>query len=314
MTDKSVTEQAASWVARGDASPLDEASQQELNGWLDADPRHRGAYLRALAAWHLLDRGRALAGEKREPRLLLRSSNRKAYIWVSGVLAAGIAGFTVFQLSATHLHTQLGELRRIPLADGSLAELNTQSELEISMTHQERQVRLKEGEVWFQVAKDPTRPFVVAAGSVRVQALGTSFAVRRHAAGVEVLVTEGAVATWVSGQEQNKLRVAAGSKANFSEKTTQPPSTAPVDPADIDRTLAWREGQIVFKGTTLADAVAEFNRYNARKIVVTQPSLQSRRVVGWFHTNDPAGFAEAAARMLGGKVAEEKDTIQIGGQ
>jgi transmembrane sensor len=46
-----------------------------------------------------------------------------------------------------------------------------------------RQVKLDRGEAWFQVAKDPQRPFVVESGPVRVRAVGTAFSVRRREGG-----------------------------------------------------------------------------------------------------------------------------------
>src|SRR3546814_15118414 len=75
-----------------------------------------------------------------------------------------------------------------------------------------RQVALKDGEAWFQVAKDRARPFVVEIGDVRVRAVGTAFAVKRTAAGVDVPVTEGVVEIWRVGDEANIQRVKAGAR------------------------------------------------------------------------------------------------------
>src|SRR3546814_6499165 len=75
--------------------------------------------------------------------------------------------------------TAIGEIRRVPLSDGSLAAVNTQTTLDVTMKPELRQVALKDGEAWFQVAKDRSRPFVVEVGDVRVRAVGTAFAVKR---------------------------------------------------------------------------------------------------------------------------------------
>src|SRR3546814_16020939 len=76
-----------------------------------------------------------------------------------------------------------------------------------------RQIALKSGEAWFQVAKDRARPFVVEIGDVRVRAVGTAFSVRREANGVDVQVTEGVVEVWRVGDEANIRRVSAGPRA-----------------------------------------------------------------------------------------------------
>src|SRR3546814_7473302 len=82
--------------------------------------------------------------------------------------------------------------------------------LDVTMKPEVRQVALKDGEAWFQVAKDRARPFVVEIGDVRVRAVGTAFAVKRTAAGVDVQVTEGVVEIWRVGDEAKIQRVKEG--------------------------------------------------------------------------------------------------------
>jgi transmembrane sensor len=81
--------------------------------------------------------------------------------------------------------------------------------------------------------------------------------------------------------------------------------------ADVERSLAWREGEIVLEGETLDEAVAQFNRYNARKLVISDPGLAAEKLVGQFRATDPQTFAEAVATTLGAKVEEEGDTIRL---
>jgi transmembrane sensor len=51
---------ASAWVVREDRATLNPAEQAELDAWLAADERRQGAYVRAHAAWSMMDRGRAL--------------------------------------------------------------------------------------------------------------------------------------------------------------------------------------------------------------------------------------------------------------
>src|SRR6185312_13816101 len=135
-------------------------------------------------------------------------------------------------------------------------------------------------------------PFLVSAGDVRVRAIGTAFSVRRRDDGADVLVTEGVVETWTVSSEDRKRLVSAGSKVFVSDIAG--PSTVVDASMQIDRVLAWRDGEIALDGETLADAAEEFNRYNRRKIFI-DPTLSDKRLVGWFHTNEPETFAHAAA-------------------
>jgi len=198
-----IDDEAADWAVRVDAHGLDVEHEPELQAWLGGDVRRAGALLRAQAAISFLDRGRALAnGAPTVEAVAAERPSRRALIAGVGgaATAALVGGVGLWAARPQRLDTRLGEIRRVPLADGSLVAINTKTALEVAMKPKSRRVLLKEGEAWFQVAKDPERPFVVAAGPVRVRAVGTAFSVRRGdeaGAGVDVMVTEGVVETWI---------------------------------------------------------------------------------------------------------------------
>lgn len=295
---------AARWVVRVDRDP---EMRGKLEAWLAGDRRRMGAYARAEAGWTHLDRASVLAVKASASNPLMR---RRGVIGGLGALAAGLAAALVApRLLAQRYGTALGEIRRVPMADGSVAAINTSSELEVSMQPRLRAVKLERGEAWFAVAKDPGRPFVVESGPVRVRAVGTAFSVRKHEGGSDVLVTEGVVEVWTEDGRTPPRRVAAGQRvfADNSAGVLAPPKAD----ADLTRQLAWRDGQIVLDGQTLAEAAAEFNRYNDRKIEVPDTRLADERFVGWFRTNDPEGFAEAAATTFDGKVLISGDAIVL---
>jgi transmembrane sensor len=302
--------EATAWAIRIDADGLDPAAEAALETWLAGDRRRRGALLRAQAALSLLDRGRALP--KTPPAAASRFhglvSRRAAVAAGVGVLAAGGATWLAWPEPGRRYRTAVGEIRRVPLPDGSLAAINTNSQLEVAVTPTKRQVKLGQGEAWFQVAKDAERPFVVEAGLVRVRAVGTAFSVRVLDHGVDVAVTEGVVETWAIGGEAQMIRLAAGAKAFV---TPQEPLQAMAAPVEIDRKLAWRGGQIALDGESLAAAAAEFNRYNTRKVVIDDPVLASEGLVGFFNTNEPESFARAAAATLDARVVEDGEYIRL---
>lgn len=303
---------AARWVVRVDRDSENPALRAELQAWLAGDRRRVGAYARAEAAWTHMDRASVLAfidtPRTAGPPLM----RRRGVIAGCGALAASLAAAAVApRLLSRRYDTALGEIRRVPMSDGSVAAINTDSVVEIAMRPRLRAVKLERGEAWFAVAKDPERPFVVESGPVRVRAVGTAFSVRKRDGGSDVLVTEGVVEVWRQGDTGPPRRVAAGQRV-FAENEAGGP-TAPTADADLGRQLAWRDGQIVLDGQTLAEAAAEFNRYNDRKIVVADPRLANERFVGWFRTNDPEGFAEAAATTFKGGVTRGRDTIVLRG-
>jgi transmembrane sensor len=196
----------------------------------------------------------------------------------------------------------------VPLPDGSVVAINTQSTVEVAMHPNVREVTLTRGEAWFRVAHDTKRPFIVSAGRIRVRAVGTAFSVRRHDEGADVVVSEGAVETWTTGEEDRRVRIAAGAKAYLAEY--EPPKVVQAS-ADVERSLAWREGQIVLEGETLDEAAAHFNRYNARKLVILDPGLAEEKLVGQFRATEPMTFAGAVATTLGATVEEQGNTIRL---
>lgn len=313
----SIDEEATTWVVRQSSGPLDEADQRAFEDWYDLGPRQQGAYLRAQAIWRSLDKATVQPNlrpdAKSRGRVTARPSRRA--VLSAGLAASAAAGITAAvwatrRTDAQAFTTTVGEVRKIPLSDRTLASLNSESRLEVRMTPKLRRVVLVSGEALFNVAKNPQRPFVVEAGDVFVRAIGTAFSVRRWATGADVLVTEGVVETWNAAGAGHARRISAGERAFVSNRAE---SFAVVSaPEDIQRRLAWRDGNIVLDNQTLAEAALEFNRYNRLKIVITDPELQSHRFVGQYRTDQPEQFADAVHALLGATVTRQGDRIAIG--
>jgi len=248
-TAQHIETRAAEWVVRMDRG-LSSGEQAALDEWLDGDGRRRGALLRARAVW-IAAAAPVAANDARFSRL-----PRRAVLGAGlGMAAAVGAGMVIVPLlTRQRLTTQIGEIRRVPLADGSLAAINTDAAVEVDLGAKVRTVALQKGEAWFQVAKDEQRPFVVTAGQIRVRAVGTAFSVRRKSMGAVVMVTEGVVEVWSeTGGTRRKVR--AGEQVFVSNGAG---ATTPVSrPLEMERALAWRDGQIVLDGDTVAEAAAE---------------------------------------------------------
>lgn len=209
------------------------------------------------------------------------------------------------------LQTAIGELRNVPLSDNSVASINSGTRLEVRMSMAERRIALQQGEAWFQVAKDAARPFVVAAGAVRVTAVGTAFAVQRQPGGADVVVTEGVVEVARAGHRA-VVRVAAGEQAFVPERDGA--INVRRQPDAATRQLAWREGMIMLNNDTLARAVAQFNRYNTRQILIADPALRNRTLVGNYRINEAEHFANDVRALFKVPVVVTAEQIRIGGK
>lgn len=304
---------AASWVLRLDRSPNDAKLKADLEAWMKDDKRRRGAFLQAEAAWAMLDQMPWPAREESLPhpsviRAVTKAPHRRQMLLGGlGLAVAAGAGFWALSRPDASYATVIGEIRKIPLPDGSMVAVNTASKISVLMQASERRVRIDSGEAWFEIAHDTARPFVVEAGHLRVQAAGTAFSVRRLEGGEEILVSDGAVEASVRGLDP--ARVSAGEVAMTTSGVL---SIQKLGLEDIGRKLAWREGNIDLAGDTLLEAVGEFNRHNQRQLVITDHTLSDRRLYGVFHANDPEAFAKAVAVSLAAPVAVQTDRIEIG--
>ena len=89
--------------------------------------------------------------------------------------------------------TAVGERSTVNFVDGTVADLNTDTELRLQFTEEHRSVELIRGQALFNVARDESRPFVVLAGDQRIVAVGTVFDVRINGSEVAVTLVEGRV-------------------------------------------------------------------------------------------------------------------------
>lgn len=321
-----IEREAAQWVMRIDREGRDPALLAALDGWLAGDRRRRGALLQTEAVWALLDelgdaklkrgaawsdgRGGNEAGESGDPHSWL--TRRGLFAGAGAAMAASALGLFFLARTGEEYATATGEIRQVPLTDGSVAAINTASLLEVNVTQEHRTVRLIKGEAWFKVAKDPTRPFTVSAGRARVEALGTAFSVRLYDNGADILVTEGIVEAWPNGTEGHRVRLIAGETAFVAEDAAIVRSSSGA--TNVDRALAWREGKIEFDGESLLEAVNNFNRYNYRKIIIVDHNIAGEKLYGIFRIDDPEGFSLAVQHALDVKADTTLPSeIRIGG-
>ena len=214
---------------------------------------------------------------------------------VAATLVLASSGvYLVLSSNGQRYVTPIGGITSVPMADGSNVTLNTDSQIRIALTDSERRVELGHGEAFFEVSKDPGRPFIVRAGSKRVIAVGTKFSDRREGDDIEVVVTEGRVR--VEDRAARRDSRADGSADVF----LTPGSIARAGEAGVlvqrktlpeaEEQLSWRTGVLMFRDQNLGEAAAEFNRYNVRKIVIQDPSVASLKIEGNFRATNVEGF------------------------
>ena len=348
-------EEAASWIARLDRGDLDSAEREALRVWLAAAPSHRRALERMAQLWGALDCMAVLAElfplDVATPQRRWQQRATAAALGAAALFAIVAVGWnlqqsrhdapseTIAQVAPSELvyRTGLGERTVVPLDDGSVVTLNTQSEIRVRYDNATRNIQLSRGEAHFKVAKNPQRPFVVFAGHGSVRALGTAFNVRVADQQVEVVVNEGVVEVQTDKLQTDKLqaekaqadktpienmsaRTAAsaasersvvlkqGSAVSYSGRVAQPQA---LPPQRIEQRLAWRRGKWMFEGETLAEVLGEVARYSDRRIVIADPALASLRIGGYFDIGDVDGLMSALESGFGIRVESDGTALKL---
>lgn len=229
------------------------------------------------------------------------------------MLAVASVVVYVFNPSPSDYVTGIGESRKINLEDGSTLTMNTRTRVKVWYTHKQRDLQLLDGEALFAVARDPNRPFRVHVGRTIVEAVGTEFGVRKDKHGTRVSVVEGRVKIFDNQGaaplilNPNAVAWTDVGAADFQRPMTPVPVGAheearitehgegsadfevdrhEVTPQDIQRHLAWTNGQLIFENATLEDTVAEFNRYNRRQMRIDDPDIAKLHIGGAFRSTD----------------------------
>jgi transmembrane sensor len=312
-----IADEAAAWVVRCERG-LGPAEQDDLSQWLAADPQHGTQLARHRRHWRRLDQlvhWQPQHSAIPNPDLLapgLGIRCRRLLVPSLALMAAAIV-LALFLRSpdATLSSRSNPAAPLLPLAgqhmlpDGSSVELNRGAAVDLRYTDRERRVLLREGEAHFIVTKGDPRPFVVAARSIDVRAVGTAFNVRVDAGVVEVLVTEGRVRVDATpaGNRGPTPRHETNTAAPLIPVLTtrqravvslapqlEPPRIATLTAVEIERVLAWQHRLLHFTDAPLSEILAEFNRRNRVQLNLLEPELAAVHLTVTFRSDNIDGF------------------------
>ena len=317
-TRDKIAREASVWVVRL-ADPNAAPDQtRAFEAWRSQSPRHDVAYERAAAIWRRLDRLQALGqgSSKIDPDLLAPRTPRKLHWpsarplqWAAAAasVAAVLAGAVAANVWASPAYASgVGERRLVLLADGTQAELNTNSKIVVHFRHGKREVVVVRGEVLFKIV-DQTRPFIVIAKHASVQTQRAELDVRIRTGAADIVMRQGDAT--VTAQPVAFVQDGAPPRRLLSNTDAEAGpggvSVRQIPSAEVDRVLAWRQGGIELSGQTLAQAVEEFNRYNRRQLVVADASISTLRLAGYFQCDDLPGFVGAVTAAFPVNVAQD---------
>lgn len=316
-------EEAGDWIAaigRG----LTEEEEQALGAWLSSSRANYNVFMELARLWDDMDGLERLADLFPEPAPKRRYPSSRALLTMAASIVVALTLFTVFQTQdiadqsldelvsfdmAESYNTAIGEQSTHQLIDGSTITLNTNSSVRVDFTEWNRILILERGEVHIKVAHDPNRPLSVIVGNKVVQAVGTEFNVEiTQDQSIELVVSDGVVMVGVADATdteaspdtpllltQSSTIVGAGEGALIAanDKNAESVEAERVASGEIAVKLSWREGNLIFRGESLEEAVTEVGRYTAVEFVFLDEDAKAVRVAGLFKAGDVEGLLAA---------------------
>lgn len=340
MTDKrnivhfpnadTLEEEAAAWIVRLDGENATADDHAAFEAWCAQGPQYAEAARKAAVAWESLDALSRFKDRKESPlarptlmeRMGFEVRHRVAGLGGLAAAAAILIGLFIAAPFAppdnpsTFVHrTVIGDQKTVALPDGSELLLNTDSEVEVALTDNGRDIKLHRGEVHFTVAPDKARPFSVYVDNRVITALGTAFAVHRRESDFEITVTEGDVRVFAlptiegpqtlaaaATQTDPLADLTAGENAVVSDTVER---VEVIPPPEMNRKLAWRQGLLAFAGEPLSDVVAEVSRYTDLEIIIRDPELKELRFGGFLKVGNVDTLFNALEQSFDVKVERE---------
>lgn len=313
-----IDNEAREWFTLMQSGSVKATEQHELQQWLQADAAHQKAYEQYQLIWQDLGNINAaeVAALKRSVKPSFMESLRGIFAGLQllnpksqfglalasvAILAIVIIGLQPEKISVQEFATATGEVKNITLADGSEITLGAKSQLKAWATDKERRIILVSGQAFFKVAKNPQRPFWVDAGETKVRVVGTQFDVRKGSDRTRVAVLEGIVnVSIVNASGTNKSTNTSPVVLTAGQQVTRlnAGSFEAVNAISVSELESWRNGRLIYLRASLADVVADANRYFKGSISLGSKNLADLKVTAAVSTDQMDALTDMLASSL----------------
>lgn len=283
---------------------LDESKTKEIEAWINSSNENLSRAIEAGKLHRALDVAKTFESDKCKEESLsivhkrirrqaihnvIRSCSKvAAMLAIPLFILSGFLGWQLYQSNKSDssdivLTTGSGMTTLAQLPDGSQVWLNSNTTLRYpSKFSKTREVEL-DGEGFFKVQKNHGRKFIVKAGAVDVEVLGTQFdveAYKSHGTEIRTTLLTGSVAMRYVDNEDRKheVKIRPGERYSYDLNS----SALRFEKIDTDIASSWRDGKIILKNTSLDEALRLIGNYYNVNFLVKNTKLLSNRYTGTF--------------------------------
>lgn len=304
-------EAAALWFAELE----DQVADPEAFERWRAVPENALAFLRVSGSATWFEDQKHLLNGQSTPSLHPTTSVHRRLLVGAGIAAGatliGAGSVALLNPSRAMAATGVGQRSSLSLPDGGRLDINTNSRVYWRFDDKVRRIWLDRGEIAVSVVQD-MRPMLLTADSRKVLFEKGLFNVRLVGAVLRVTVLEGVCRPDIASGTMGEGRGRTASKGNQIAFHGNEVEQRPLASDDLQAVTAWRNDEIIFRGTALSQATMEYNRYLTRKIVVADPGLAQLQIGGRFSTRDPSDFLAALSSSFQIHVVDSgKDQIEL---
>jgi len=313
-----IKDQAIYWAACKQEG-LNENEQENLNLWLNENEKHKIAFDEAQNIYTIFQNIPKKYSQKASQEAHENIKKISIYEQIKPVLSYAAALFLVIVVSFKSYEyysptfeaqyiSKNENINKTVLPDGTVLTMDQKTQIAVTFYHDKREVLLKKGQVFFEVAKDKDKVFIIDSGQVEIQVLGTSFEVQKYEDFTDVSVVEGIVkVSHIYNKNKNaaiiarlekgdKISVNNKGKVNFYNKVV------------INEVASWREGKLIFNKNTLKEAFDTFAKYNDFEIE-SKVDLTSTLFSGTFKINEMNKFLNVLKKVYSFKITKLNDRI-----
>lgn len=306
--------------------------QKRLRVWLNEDKENQRIFDSYQATWNEMDRVNGKSSrevdvewarleneidfEASAPKATQRSLFGTVYRYAAALLFVVFAGFAVYYFLNHQGTEQLVaevQIQEVELSEGSKVTVNSNSKLSYPTTFEkDRRVVSLSGEAFFEIAKDPDRPFIIHAGEIQIEVLGTSFNVKAYENHneIEVTVSTGKVAVYRLGNPDEKVVLIKGQKAIFYKSTTKIETSI----NDNINFQAWKTKQIIFEDTPLPEVVHIINEIYKSDLKLIGTQLNECPVTTTFDNQSLKSVLNVLENTLDLKIEQKGNAFEISGE